>query len=174
MLLKGFITAKFHSAITESLKQRKYEASLFPDLPESRIFSQQPESKCSAFHKNSSLSQVNRCPRFVQAPFECKLSWLPLKKINIYQRIAMSTLMQKISQIIRSGLCEPGCKSYWEENIRFLNSSSQVLFCFQRWPAVRQMMNSLPVPTESTHYTVLNCCTSGASYRAELSWTSRS
>lgn len=86
-----FITGKFHSATGKSLKQMKYEASLFPDLPQSRIFSQQPGSNCSAFHTNSSLTQVNRRPRFVQVPFKCKLSWLPLKKMNSYKRIAVST-----------------------------------------------------------------------------------
>lgn len=149
----------------------KYEASLLPDLPESRTFSQQPGSKCSAFPKNSSLTQVNRCPRYVQVPFKYKLSWLPLKKMNSYKRIAVSTTMQAISQIINldysnqaAGLTEG----------KILDSSSQVPFCLQRWPAVSEMMNSLPVPTVCTGYSVLNCRTSRASYRAELSWTARS
>lgn len=90
-----FITGKFNSTTAKSLKQMKYEASLFPDLPESRLFSQQPGRNYVTFHKNS-LTQVNRCPRFVQVPFECKWSWNPLKKINSYKRRAVFTTLLTI------------------------------------------------------------------------------
>lgn len=122
-----FITGKK----AKSIKQMKYEIGLFPNLPESRIFSQQPGRKCLTFHQNSSLTQVNRCPSFVQVPFRCKLSWNPLNKINSYKWRAMSPTLMTISWITKSGLLQTSCKSYWEE-IRPSDSSNQELFCLQQ------------------------------------------
>lgn len=122
----------------------------------------------NAFHKNSSWTQVNRCPNFVQVPFRCKLSWNPLNKINSYKRRAVSITLLTISWIIKSGLFQPGCRSYWVE-IRPLDSSNQELFCFQQSRTCCHADDERSASSKSVH--ILLCTELLYKWSQLLRWT---